>query len=281
MSLKKLLLLFALNIGFLQAQNFTVTNSQQPTCFGACNGFVTYTTGLASGPFTAILANSASCPNSTTQTSASNTITVSNICACSGIYTVTIKNMSNVVVGTELIQFPAYATVALVVNVNSITASCAGCCSGSANVSYTGGYITGTPTYSLDGGAVVNVNPLVNLCDGTHTICMTDASNCVACKTFTTPLASGLFQNTLHFPIHIYPNPAQDAVFIESTQSNPISKVEIFDLTGRKISVSEALIRSEIKLQMDTRPLTPGLYYLNVYNTQGQLMQHKKFVKVD
>lgn len=280
MKFKNLLILFIVNISFIQGQNFTVSNSQQPKCFGECNGNITFTSGIVSGPFTATVANSSACPNSTVQNSTNNSITINSICACSGVYTVTIYTGS-VIAGTEIFQFPNYATSSLVVFVNNISASsCSNCCDAGANITYTGGNVQGTPTFSMDGIATTSVTPAPGLCPGSHTICVKDASKCVACKTFNTPFLAGIFENTLNFPISISPNPANSAILIESSLNNFISKVEIFDLTGRKISESTAASKAEIKVKLELSTLTDGLYYLYVYNSEGQLMQHLKFVKV-
>jgi hypothetical protein len=281
MRLKTLLFLFITAAGFLKAQNFTVSSSQPPKCYGECNGSITFTTSAVSGPFTANVVNSGACPNSTVQNSTNNSITISSVCACAAVYTVSIYTGS-IVVGTEIFQFPVYATSSLIIAVNNISAeTCSACCNGAANISYSGGNVQGTPTFSIDGVPVVNVTPLINQCSGNHTICMTDASNCIACKGFNVPLLSGLHENTSDFPVSLFPNPAHDALFVESTPDNPISKAEIFDLTGRKISESLSKSKYETTLKLDIKALPGGLYYLYVFNADGFLMQHKKFVKND
>jgi len=279
MKLKTLLLFFIVNAGFLQAQNFSASYTRQPTCFGQCDGIITFTTNAVPGPFTAVVNNSNACPNSTVQNTNNNSITINSVCACAGIYTVTIYS-GTVVVGNEIFQFPNYAAAPLVVSVNNITAeSCSACCNGAANVSYTGGNVQGTPTFSIDGVPVLSVTPLTNLCSGDHTVCMTDASNCISCKVFNIPLLSGLNENTLNFPVSIFPNPAGSELFIESAQNNSISKVEIFSVAGSRISEFVVSGKFETKLKLDVKSLTQGLYYLSVYNSEGQLIQHKKFIK--
>ena len=281
MRFKSLIIIFITCVGFLQAQNFTLSNSLQPTCFGACNGSITYTTSAVVGPFTAVVVNSGSCPNSTVQNSSNNSITINSICACSGVYTVSIYTGS-IIAGSEIFQFPNYATSSLAVTVSNILAeTCSACCNGAANVTYTGGYVLGTPTFSIDGVPVVSVVPAINLCSGSHTVCMTDASKCIACKAFNIPLISGLHENTFQFPFSISPNPANEAIFVESTGGNAISKVEIFDVTGRKISEVNSSDKTEFKVKVDIKDIAAGVYYLNACNQSGRLMQHKKFIKQD
>jgi hypothetical protein len=282
MKLKQLFILLILNVSISKGQNFTVANSQPPTCFGVCDGFVTYTTSNITGPFTAIVTSTGSCANSTVQSSTGNTITISNICACADIYTVTIKNASLVVVGSELIQFPVYATASLIVNTASVSvATCSDCCDGKTTITHTGGNPSTVPTFSIDGVLKTNVAPATSLCPGSHTVCAKDLSNCTSCTVFNVSFttAIGIQENTNYSPISLSPNPAITELMIESTQNNSISKVEVFNITGQKVIESVLPFKSETRVLLDVSGLNEGLYYVKAFNSLGQIMQHKKFIK--
>jgi hypothetical protein len=69
--------------------------------------------------------------------------------------------------------------------------------------------------------------------------------------------------------ISVYPNPASDFITIQSKSG--ITKVEIFDTTGRSIN---AKLDHDI---IDVRNLNPGIYMLNI-ETKGDKF-YKKFIK--
>ena len=74
MNLKPLFFILSMFTGMLNAQNFVAASVKNPKCFGDCDGTITLTTGVVVGPFTAVLTNSSSCPNSTVQVSSANSI---------------------------------------------------------------------------------------------------------------------------------------------------------------------------------------------------------------
>jgi hypothetical protein len=78
----------------------------------------------------------------------------------------------------------------------------------------------------------------------------------------------GLTKNTVTNSIAIYPNPATDVLNMEIAKPN--ADYVILDITGRK--VMEGKIESE-KYRVDLGALNTGIYFLNVYTSEGRSTQ--------
>lgn len=273
--------------GIIRSQGFNQSNIQQPTCFGACDGSVTFTTSANQGPYTAVVTNSSSCPNSTTSTSSSSAITISNVCACSSAYTVSIYT-GTIIAGVNYVQFPNYATAPLTVSVPSINAaSCSTCCNGSAYFTWSGGNTTFSntpPVFTVDGVPTSSYSPAPNLCAGSHTVCAKDSSNCVACKVFSVSVntATGVkpvaVEKTSH--ISLFPNPVSTDLTVE-VSNGTIEKVTILDLLGRKVMTVLSDIAPSPKMEINVSSLPEGMYYAEVYGSSGRTIQRARFTKKD
>ncbi|MCW3077851.1 MAG: C-terminal target protein [Bacteroidetes bacterium] len=279
-------LIFFAAVQYSKAQGFGQSNIQQPTCFGTCNGSVTFTTSGANGPFTAVVTNSSSCPNSTTSTSSSTAITITNVCACSSVYTVSIYT-GTIIAGVNYVQFPNYASAPLTVSAYSImAANCPTCCNGSAYLGWTGGNTTfsnNPPSFTIDGVATSSYAPAPNLCVGSHTVCAKDSSQCVACKVFSVSYnpAAGIKVNTLNSHISLFPNPVSTDLTIETNEGGAIAKAIIIDPTGRIVLYNQFDISPQNKIQINVSSLSEGLYYIEVYGVQGRSVHRTRFVKKD
>jgi len=67
--------------------------------------------------------------------------------------------------------------------------------------------------------------------------------------------------NQIDASINIYPNPAKDAIYIES--QSLITKIELMDLSGRNISRQQIKQNSAI---IDIKDVAPGLYLINIHS---------------
>jgi hypothetical protein len=279
MNLRLLLIGLLIIPQLFRAQNFAVSASQQPKCFGDCNGSITFTTSQVSGPFTCSVTNSSGCNNSTVQASSGNSITISNICACSSTYTFTIYNASLAVVGSMVYQFPVYATSMFVVNTPTIgAASCFSCCDGYAYITYTGGNTNGNPSFTMDNVLISGISPASTLCPGSHTVCGTDPSNCVACHVFTVNSpASGFKEYAMADPAKIYPVPASEVLNIEPVSQDPISKIEIHDVSGRLVEALDLKAYSA-NVQVNLGNMNTGLYFLAIYREGSVSPACRRFV---
>ncbi len=118
--------------------------------------------------------------------------TLTNLCA--GNYTVTVTD-ANSCVKTQVITITSPPP--LVVSITPTSVSCNGLCNGTLSTSVSGG----TAGYSY---AWVPANPgtpiLSNLCNGTYTVTVTDAHNCVATNTSTLTQPNLLAANATSSP---------------------------------------------------------------------------------
>lgn len=284
----KTLLKFLFVLPFVQtvwSQNFVQGLTEQPTCFNSCNGSVVFTTTVTAGPFTATLSNGSSCSNAIQQTSTSNTITISNICACAGVYTVNFYNSSSVLVGSELLQIPITATAPLVVTTPTINpAVCSTCCNGEVYINWTGGYTPSpnNPTITID---AVNIGtasyPNASVCPGSHTVCVRDLAGCVVCSTFSMTYVThvGLIEINTANLFELYPNPANSKITVSCIGNSDISRILIYDVYGKIL-----LDRSEVKLQenkteLSIEHLDKGVYFIELRKTNGDILNRKKFIR--
>ena len=71
--------------------------------------------------------------------------------------------------------------------------------------------------------------------------------------------------------LNIYPNPASDLIYIESTTGNNIvSKVTLFNAQGIEV-LSMVPGNSQEKATLDLGNIADGLYFLHVYTNEGVL----------
>lgn len=75
----------------------------------------------------------------------------------------------------------------------------------------------------------------------------------------------------------IYPNPAKAAVFIQKSNDNYPTEVEIFDLNG-KLLISQKTENLQIN-SVSTENLATGLYLMNVKNNLGTTFTHKLVIE--
>jgi Secretion system C-terminal sorting domain len=73
----------------------------------------------------------------------------------------------------------------------------------------------------------------------------------------------------------IYPNPALNAINIESDNAN-ISKIEIYDTVGKLWLQHETPLSDNVYLEIDK--LKFGLYFVKIYDENGQLLETQKLL---
>ena len=139
-----------------------VTNE---TCFGACDGMINSIPSGGSGPGTYSYNWSPSLGSSPL---------ISNLCTGNYSLTVTDANGCTVVEDT-LIAGPQAVTIDNVITTNEL---CGGDCTGSISIN-----ATGATQYSLDGVNFQATNAFSNLCAGSYTIYVQDASGCLSSDT--------------------------------------------------------------------------------------------------
>ena len=88
----------------------------------------------------------------------------------------------------------------------------------------------------------------------------------------TTSGGIGIDENTNEIQLKIYPNPAQDRIYIATTEGLDLQQVDFFDLQGKQILSTKVLENG-----IDISGLANGVYVLNIKTEKGVLQ--RKVVK--
>lgn len=89
----------------------------------------------------------------------------------------------------------------------------------------------------------------------------------------TTPLSSGITENLLK-PVIVFPNPAADHLFIQTTNISTVQAVYVHTANGSQIDVSWTT--DSITLKVNLNGLPPGLYVLTIESETDVL--HEPFI---
>ena len=276
----------ALSVFAFSQTTFSLIGISYPTCFGTCDGSAVFTpTTAISGPFTAVLSNSSSCPNTTVQSSIGNTITISGICPCVSDYSVSFYNSSMVLVGFELLQIPITSTTALVMQTPTTNpAVCSSCCDGSVYVAFSGGYVPppNSATVTLDGNNVgANYFPIPTVCVGQHTVCVTDLANCIVCNSFSMGFVPnvGISELNSDLKFSLYPNPTTDNIDLVTTGNSFAQEIRFLDING-KLSYSQKIpLATGQKITISISTLPKGVYIAEIVTATGTSRQ--KLIKLE
>jgi glucose/arabinose dehydrogenase len=89
----------------------------------------------------------------------------------------------------------------------------------------------------------------------------------------TSQLATSSFEKN---GFSMFPNPAKSEFFVKSTENNPISKVQLFDLTG-KLLLTQDIENSEKSIS--TSGLTSGIYFVTATTKNGNQANSKLIIE--
>jgi len=154
------------------------------SCFNASDGVITANAGGGTGAYTYSWApggcNSATCSN---LASGTYTLTLNDANSCAATATVTLVNPA------QLVSNPTKTDVV-----------CPGLCNGTANAGASGGTVQYTYSWST-GATTAGINAL---CQGTYTITVRDANNCVAVNTVNITMPSPLLPNVTYTTVSCF-----------------------------------------------------------------------------
>ena len=143
-------------------------------------------------------------------------------------------------------------------------------CIGSAEVIVSGG--SWPYTYKWDDSPGSETAKVSGLCKGTYTVTVTDSGGCVkdtslivGNKTVSIKDEEGNLQ------LLIYPNPATDKVFIESTKSN-LNQVQIYSGEGKLIF--DRTYKNQNLIEVSTSKFHKGIYLLKVSTSEGSFVRN-------
>jgi hypothetical protein len=70
--------------------------------------------------------------------------------------------------------------------------------------------------------------------------------------------------------VNIYPNPAEDIIWIETTnESNEIKNIELYNTLGQKLYSMKPILENSKKSHVTLSQYAPGLYLLRVNTAHG------------
>lgn len=242
----------------------SILSQTNASCFGASDGSATATASGATPPYTYVW-NSSPSQTAATATGLSAgmyTVTVTDAAGCASISIVAITEPSAVSVW-------AYALS---------NATCPTCCDGTASDSASGG--TAPYIYSWSTTPVQTTVSATGLCGGmTYTLCLTDANGCSSCDTVTIPVnnTTGVFSANQDVIITIFPNPANDYLFVEGTVSSS-EKVEVTIVNpfGQMMQKNNFTVNGKFSEKLNTENLPAGIYFMEI--NSSDINRKLKFV---
>lgn len=210
-------------------------------CFGDCDAVATVTPTGGCPPYSYIWS-----PMAWT------TATVTGLCA--GTYTVTVSDACGCFT-------TAVATInqppPLIVSVSTTPTSSSSACDGSATVNPSGGNAPYTYLW-MPGGQTTQ--SITGLCNGSYTVCVTDANGCSNCQTVVISFNIGA-EELSWIQIEIFPQPATETLSI--LFANPVSDlpVVLYSITGEMMLQDRVTGKQK---DWDVSGLSPGIYTLQI-----------------
>ena len=69
--------------------------------------------------------------------------------------------------------------------------------------------------------------------------------------------------------VEVFPNPVLSELSVHNYSTVPITRIELFDLTGRQVRNESVKIRPEESYRMDVQILVKGMYQIRLYSEEG------------
>ncbi|TND08018.1 MAG: hypothetical protein FD123_2701 [Bacteroidetes bacterium] len=187
--------------------------------------------------------------------------TVSTLCPAS-VYTITATD-PNGCTGTFILTTSPPMQQGPSVTTNSTQASSQSTCDGTATATVTGGTAPYTYLWSPGGQTTATIN---NLCPGTYTVCVTDASGCTSCQSITVTFLTGTNDPAgVNGVMNLFPNPASGMVEIQLPVTANQMQLEIFDAFGRIVFAEQLNTSTKI----DVGNWTNGVYIVRLVSAEG------------
>ncbi|CAM4322998.1 PQQ-dependent sugar dehydrogenase [Flavobacterium terrigena] len=110
--------------------------------------------------------------------------------------------------------------------------------------------------------------------DVTGELYISDIGSGTIYKIVDTSLSNESFEKNL---FTLYPNPAKNILFIDKSQSNYPTEIQIYDVNGKLVLQQETGKISQNKI--DISPLTKGFYFVTIKNDNDENSQYKLVVE--
>lgn len=128
--------------------------------------------------------------------------------------------------------------------------------------------------YAMDSAQIANITEAT--CDFTNIINVYDTTFIAVNDTLIVDILSSTNQTFIN-TIKVYPNPAKDFLYINNGNFTSINNYiyEIINTNGAKI-FTQRVSTAETTIDINTWP--EGIYFLNIYNATGGLVEVKKII---
>jgi hypothetical protein len=168
------------------------------------------------------------------------------------------------------------SSAVLTVSTTVTNASSSSSCDGSATATPGGGTGPYTYAWSPSGGAGATAS---NLCPGGYTVCVTDAGGCVTCKNVTVSSPTGVPAITDNGTIKVYPNPANDFIFVEGTLNGAANmQVNIVNMFGQTVIDKMVHADGQFSEKISIANIPTGVYFIEI--SSGDMLRNKKIIKI-
>jgi len=188
------------------------------------------------------------------------TNTTSNLAA--GKYTLTVID-ANGCVKTDSVIITENSAIVLTV---SKTNSSGGQNNGTASVSTSGG----TPGYSYAWSNGAQTAAVTGLAPGTYTLTVKDANGCESQSSVTIESSTSILAiQNIH--LYVYPNPANEIVYIELPDNIQVEQFQLTDVIGRIVNVETEY--NNHRLIIRTASLAAAVYEISIQTNIGSVKQ--------
>jgi len=186
----------------------------------------------------------------------------------SGTYNVTITVGSCHIYGSYVILEPTP------IQVNGTVSNATGGLSNGMIILQVSG---GTSPYTYNWSSGQHTENIGNLAEGSYTVTVTDSRLCTHVVTFQV-LSVGISNNDYVLATNIFPNPANDAIFISfKGVNNKSAVVNIYSIQGKLFKTKNIFIQTDGVYSIEIHNFVQGLYFAEIVVDGYKLT--KKFIK--
>lgn len=263
-----LLAFFILTAGLIKSQCALTASVTPETCAGTCDAKVTInlSPGCTAFPYNLVI-NGGTCTPTGTFVMTGSSITFSNLCGCTGLYTATLYG--SLPFPITFTTFTIFSGLPLTIVAAPFPATCSSCCDGSVTANTLGGTAPYSYTWTP---SVTTGSAASSVCPGTYSVCVSDSKGCSTCTTVTVNFV----------PLSIEENQKGDAKVLNSREEliisdeAPLGVVLIYDLTGRQVYKSDKSNQKELRISKSQ--FNKGVYVLSIEGSK-RFSKHKIIIE--
>jgi len=150
-------------------------------------------------------------------------------------------------------------------------------CDGSSTAIPSGGAGPYTYAWSPSGATTALAT---GLCYGNQTVCVTNAGGCVTCKTVFISSPNGLPELTDNGTIHVFPNPANDHIYIEGTLSVSAQlQISVVNMFGQRLTEESVFAGKTFSQKINIRGIPPGVYFVEIRS--GEMVRNSRIIIIN